>query len=1108
VARTQSSASSSGRHRKGDLVKRILIILAALSLLLAAPVMADDDKADESKWSSGTFSGLSWRALGPAMTSGRIGDVVVDPRNKAHWYVAVSSGHVWETHNAGITFEPIFDDEGSYSIGCLAIDPSNPNTVWVGSGENNSQRSVSYGDGIYKSLDGGRKWKNMGLEESMHIGEIIVHPTNSDVVYVAAMGSVWGPGGDRGLYRTSDGGETWDKVLEIDENTGVVSIEMDPRDPDVIYAASYQRRRHTWTLINGGPESGVWKTTDGGDTWREINSGLPGGDKGRIGLALAAKSPDTIYAIVEAVGDKSGFYRSTDAGENWSRMSDYISRSPQYYNEIVVDPHDADRVYSLDTWLSSTEDGGRTWNRLPLPGKHVDDHAIWIDPDTPDHLLVGGDGGLYESFDRGEQWRYMENLPVTQFYRVAIDDDEPFYNVYGGTQDNNTQGGPSRTLSRRGIETSDWFVTLGGDGFEPAIEPGNPDIVYSQWQHGNLVRFDRRTGEKVDIKPVADSGEVLKWNWDAALLISPHDPARLYFGANKLFRSDDRGDNWTKISDDLTTGVDRNTLPVMDQVWGIDTVAKNRSTSFYGTIVALDESPVEEGVLYVGTDDGLVQVTRDGGQTWTKTEQVGKAPKGSYVHDLTADLYEAGVVYATLDNRKQNDLKPYVYVSRNYGKSWKSITGDLPERGTAFSIRQDHVDADLFFVGTEFGVYFTRDGERWVQLTSGLPTNKVPDLELQRRENDVVLATFGRGFYVLDDYSPLRGLTEEQLEQDAMIFPVRTALRYNPSRTYAGSDGGQDWVADNPDFGATFTLYLKDGLTSLKGERKKAEGELKKDEKPVPYPTWDELRAEEREETPQILLTVRDADGQVVRRITAGTGSGIERATWNLRYPATGPVEAVVATEKSPWAVIDDGPMALAGTYTVEMHSRVQGVETLLAGPVEFTVEELGLNPMAGDQAVKLAFEFEVQDLAREVWSASRRWRLAMDRLGRLRVAAATVAEPAMQNRIGELENQMRDIWIVLGGDQTIASRNEATPTSVRSRVSGVTWALRSTSMGPTGTQRRTIEIAAEEFATVQPQIDSIALEQIPALAAELEKLGAPYTGGGEHLVPAVKHED
>ena len=1085
-------------------MKRILILLAALAALACLPALADQD-AEETKWSSGTFSGLKWRALGPAMMSGRIGDIAVDPRDHAHWYVAVCSGNVWETHNGGITFEPIFDDQGSYSIGCIHLDPTNPQIVWLGTGENNSQRSVSYGDGVYKSLDGGKSWQHMGLKESMHVGEIEVDPRDGDVVWVAAMGPLWGPGGDRGLYKSTDGGATWEKSLEIDQHTGVVSIELDPRDPDTIYAAAYQRRRHTWTLINGGPSSGIWKSTDGGASWREINKGLPGGDKGRIGLAIAPTAPDTVYAIVEAVGDKSGFYRSSDQGENWTRTSDYISSSPQYYNEIYVDPHDPARIYSLDTYLHRSQDAGDTWKRVPLKGKHVDDHAIWFDPEVPGHLLVGSDGGLYETFDHGEQWRYFENIPVTQFYRVAVDDDAPFYNVYGGTQDNNTQGGPSRTLSRSGVTTADWFVTLGGDGFEPAIEPGNPDIVYSQWQHGNLVRFDRNTGERIDIKPQPESGEILKWNWDSAFLISPHDPARLYFGANKLFRSDDRGDSWTRISDDLTTQVDRNELEVMGTVWSIDSVSKNRSTSFYGNIVALDESPVagEEGVLYVGTDDGLVQVSRDGGDTWRRTDQVGDAPEGSYVHDLTADRHEPGVVYCTLDNRKQNDLKPYVYRSTDYGKSWQPIMGDLPERGTAYSIRQDDVDPDLFFLGTEFAVYFTRDFERWVELATGLPTIKVPDLELQRDANDVVLATFGRGFYVLDDYTPLRGLTEEQLDQNAVLFSVREALRYMPSRLDPSSDGGQDWSADNPPYGAVFTYYLQEPLKSLEAQRQAEEKELREEEEPVDYPTWEALRAEEREETPQVLLTVRDAGGEIVRRVPGPTGAGIQRVAWNLRYPGAGPADVVDATQRSPWEQVDDGPLALAGTYTVELHGRVRGEETLLAGPVEFTVRDLERNPLRGDQEAKLAFELEVEDLRRRVEGATREWRLAMDRLGRMRVAAAAVAAPAMQDELADLENRLRDLWITLGGDQTIARRNEATPASIRERLGRVSWGLRSTTMGPTETQKKNVALASQEFdRDVVPGLTVIVDETMPGLVEKLDALGAPYTGGGDHLVP------
>jgi len=1095
-----------------------LCALALLALLLAGPALAakDKDEPEKGPWQPGTFSALEFRALGPALMSGRVGDFAVDPRNKAHWYVAVCSGNVWETRNNGTTFEPIFDDQGSYSIGCVTLDPSSPNTVWVGTGENNSQRSVSYGDGVYRSLDGGKTWKNMGLKESMHIGEILVHPANGDIVYVAAMGPLWGPGGDRGLYKTTDGGETWNKVLEIDENTGVVSIEMDPRDPDVLYAASYQRRRHTWTLINGGPGSGVWKTTDGGATWREINKGLPGGDKGRIGLAVAPKRPDTVYAIVEAVGDKGGFYRSTDMGENWQRMNDYVAGSPQYYQEIFVDPADADRVYSVDTYFHVTEDGGKTWSRVPIENKHVDDHAVWIDPDDSDHLLVGCDGGIYETWDRCANWRFLPNLPVTQFYKLAIDDDTPFYNVYGGTQDNNTQGGPTRTNSRQGISNRDWFITVGGDGFEPAVEPGNPDIVYSQSQYGNLSRYERRSGEAIDIQPQPAAGEALRWNWDSALIISPHSPTRLYFGSQRLFRSDDRGDSWTAISEDLSRNVDRNKLEVMGRVWGVDTVAKNMSTSFYGNIVALDESPLEEGVLFVGTDDGLIQVTRDGGEIWQKHEDFGGVPEHAYVHSVTASLFEKGTVYACFDLRKQNDLKPYVRVSRDYGKTWQNITGDLPERGTAYCLRQDDVDRDLLFVGTEFGVFFTVDGgQKWTQLKAGLPVIKVPDMDIQRREHDLVIATFGRGFYVLDDYTPLRGLRPADLEQDAFLLaPARPALRYIPERTLGwgekASQGASFFTAENPPFGAVFTYYLKDGIQTLTEQRHEKEKELVEAEKPVYYPSWDELRAEEREEKPVVLLTISDADGNVVRRITGPVGKGLHRVVWDLRLPGAGPVSRVDATERSPWEEVADGFLAAPGTYTCTMHQRVRGEETPLGEPVTFTVEDLGLNPLATDPQTRVAFEQEVSQLTNRIEGAARRLRLARERLQHFRVAAAAapMATEDLMSRIGTAENTVRDLWIALNGDPIVAEHQEPTPPGIRDRLGSVNWSLRSTTMGPTETQRQSLAIAEQQFGAIEPDLQRLVETEVPTIADALDRLGAPPSDLSPQIPEPVEDEE
>jgi photosystem II stability/assembly factor-like uncharacterized protein len=593
---------------------------------------------------------------------------------------------------------------------------------------------VGYGDGLYKSVDGGRSFTKTGLDNSEHVARILIDPRNSDVVYVAAQGPLWSSGGDRGLYKTIDGGESWERVLEIDEHTGVTDVHFDPRNPDVLYAASYQRRRHVWTLIDGGPGSGVHKSTDGGATWQKIDSGLPRVDIGRIGLAISSIDPDVLYAIVEAADGKGGVFRTDNGGANWTRQSDYVSGSPQYYQEIYADPHNFDRLYSMDSYLMVSEDGGKSWERLGEEWKHVDNHALVIDPNDVDHLLVGTDGGLYESWDRGKTWDYKANLPISQFYKVAVDNDRPFYNVYGGTQDNATQGGPSRTTNVHGIRNSDWFVTVSGDGFDPAVDPEDPNIIYSQWQYGSLVRYDRRTGERADIKPQPEAdGPPLRWNWDSAILISPHSHTRVYYGSQILFRSDDRGDSWRAVSPDLTRNMDRNQLEVMGRIWSVDAVAKNTSTSFYGTIVALAESPLVEGLVYVGTDDGLIQVSEDGGETWRRIDRFPGVPDMTYVNDIEASLHDPNTVYAVFNNHKMSDFKPYLLKSTDRGRSWTSMIGDLPERGSTYTIAHDHERSDLHFVGTEFGLYVTiNEGENWIELESGMPTVAVRDLEVQR----------------------------------------------------------------------------------------------------------------------------------------------------------------------------------------------------------------------------------------------------------------------------------------------------------------------------------------------------------------------------------------
>ncbi len=1067
------------------------------ALLFLAPIVVAQEEAEdeESGLTSGTVSALGWRSIGPAFMSGRITEIAVDPTDKHTWYISVASGGVWKTTNAGVQWEPIFDSYGSYSVGTVVIDPDDPLTVWVGSGENNSQRSVAYGDGIYKSVDGGTTFQNMGLEESEHIARILVHPEDSDTVYVAAQGPLWRSGGDRGVYVTGDGGQTWTTILEISDNTGITDLVMDPRDPDVLYAAAYQRRRHVWTLLDGGPEAGIYKTTDGGENWSELVRGLPSGDVGRIGLAISPQRPDVVYALVDAAEGR-GTYVSDNAGASWSKRSDYVTGSPQYYQELFADPHQFDRIYAMDTFAQVSEDGGRNWNAVGEQDKHIDNHALWIDPHDADHLLNGNDGGLYESFDRGRTWRFFTNLPITQYYKLAVGNDAPFYTVCGGTQDNATHCGPARTTAVNGIRNSDWYVPVFGDGFDPAIDPSNADIIYAQWQYGGLVRYDHQTGESLDVKPRESAdGPALRWNWDSALLISPHDPARIYYAAQMLFRSDDRGNAWRAVSGDLTRNMDRNRLEIMGRVWSVDAVRKNTSTSPYGTIVALDESSIVEGLLYVGTDDGLVQVSEDGGGSWRRIDQVAGVPEMTYVNDLEASLHDADTVFAAFNNHKMGDFAPYVFKSTDRGVTWTSITGDLPERGSVYTLKQDHADPNLIFAGTEFGVWFTRDGgDHWVELSSGLPTIAVRDLEIQRQMDDVVLGTFGRSFYVLDDYSALRTLDEEALEAEAHVFPVRDALAFFESTPIALNDrafqGADYFIAPNPDFGATFTYHLRDSLTTRRERRREQEEELAEQGEDVFYPSWDELRAEDREADPAIVLTVRDSDGNVVRRMTGPSSSGMHRVTWDLQYPDFRPVRI---------GADENGPMAMPGTYTVEIARWHDGALSTIAQPVAFEVTAIGTPTLTQpDRGAVAAFNQQVGELQRAATGARN---AAADAAEQLEMIEQTVrryrqVDLALVEEIAAIQLRLRDLQEVLNGDRTRRRRSEPDMPGIMQRIGTAAGGAWSTSHGPTQTHREQYGIAATQLEGLLPRLRSLIEDDLSALQQRLEAAGVPWTPG------------
>jgi len=1089
-----------------------LVCLLALALILIPHVEAQkkkkgtETKTDSLK--SSTFSGLKWRNIGPAMTSGRIADFAVNPCNSKEYYAAVAAGHVWKTVNAGITWEPVFDNYGAYAIGVVTMDPDNTNVVWVGTGENNHQRAIGYGNGVWKSVDGGGSFENMGLKESRQIGGIVIDPRNSDIVFVAAEGSIWGSGGERGLYKSTDGGKTWKRVLEISENTGVNNVVIDPERPDIMYATSEQRRRHVHTKIGGGPESAVYKSTDGGNNWRKIMKGMPEVHIGGMGIDVSPANPDVVYVIMEAAEDKGGFFRSSDRGESWNRVSDYHS-SGQYYNEIFCDPNDENVVYSTETRTQVTRDGGKTWAVLGNDQRHVDDHALWIDPADPEHMLIGGDGGIYETFDWGNKWDFKQNLPVTQFYRVMVDNDWPFYNVYGGTQDNNTLAGPSRNTSSFGVTNEDWKGILGGDGFWVAVDPDDPNIVYCEWQYGNVTRYDRKSGESTSIKPQPGKEEnTYKWNWDTPLIVSPHKGTRLYLGANKIFRSEDRGNTWEVISDDITAKIDRNTWPVMGQYWSYDAVAKDVSSSQYGMAVSLIESPLKEGLLYVGTDDGVISITEDGGRNWTQVKSFPGIPANTYISDILADRFDENVVYATFNNHQRDDFKPYVMKSIDRGKTWTLISNNLPENGPSWSIQQDYVNPELLFAGTEFGIYFSVDGGReWVALESGIPAVAVRDIEIQERESDLVIATFGRGFYILDDITPLRNFKREMLKQDAVIFPVREAKMFVQTDGKYGQ-GSNFYAAKNPAYGATFTYYIKDVPKTLKKSRQEKEKKLFKDKKPIPQPTLEELRAEKEEIEPYLVFSITDANGKEIRTLTANAKEGIHRITWDLRYSFNWPVstgtETFTPVAESSESEGSGGETAgmpvLPGDYKVNLSMVTRDGTKDLVKDVPFRAEALNLATLPAENKDELsAFQAKVTELsgimiATQSFTADLQQKII---LIRQTLHNTPGTPPELMSRARDLEDRLKEVEFTFTGTSPKASWEEVPPARMplNRRLSTIVYASMSTTSGTTQTQADSYEILKKEIPVLLKELKSVN-DRIKELNDELDSIGAPWTPG------------
>jgi len=1044
-----------------------------------------------------SLKGLSFRNIGPAMTSGRIADIAIHPENENVWYVAVGSGGVWRTTNSGTTWKPLFDKQKVYSIGCVTIDPNNPHTIWVGTGENVGGRHAGFGDGIYVSHNDGKSWKNMGLKNSEHLSKIIVHPSDPNTIWVASQGPLWSKGGERGVYKTTDGGKSWNRTLGDDAWVGATDLLIDPTNPDVLYAATWQRHRTVAGYLGGGPGSGLHKSTDGGETWKALKSGIPNSNLGKIGLAMSPFNPETIYAAIELDRRTGGVFMTTNGGITWKKQSDAVGggTGPHYYQEIIASPHYEGTLYMMNNAALISTDHGKTFTNMKRSNQHSDSHALVFKKSDPNYLLIGTDGGLYESFDNTNSWKYVRNLPITQYFKIAVDDALPFYNVYGGTQDNGSHGGPSRTISSDGIASADWWKTLGADGAQTATEPGNPDITYGEFQQGALWRIDSKTRETVFIQPQAREGDPHeRFNWDAPIVVSSHNPKRLYFASQRVWKSENRGDAWEPISGDLTLNEDRVTFPYYGKTQSWDNAWDVFAMSNYNTITSLAESPKQEGLLYAGTDDGLIQVSENGGASWTKftLNNIKGVPTTPFVNDVRADLYDANVVYAALDNHKYGDYKPYIIKSTNKGKSWSLINGDLPDKLLIWRLVQDHVKKNLLFAATEFGVYATLNGgSNWIKLEDGMPTIPIRDITIQRRENDLVAGSFGRGIFILDDISPLREYDASMRSKEATLFPVKTAHWYRQS-SRVGSQGDAEWIAKNPPFGANFTYYLANKTKSLKeirkGKEKNGSGS---------FPGWDALEKESRQDGPTILLVIKDENGSIINTVKGTNKKGFNRVNWNLSYPNKSGERLQAPRGRRGFR--GGGVMVTPGKYTVTLVKRMDGTDTVLQGPEPFSVQPLFEDtalPRKSYQEINsfrdAAFAFQ-QDLTATniALSTSQKTVGAMLRA----LDKATTPSSDLYGRLKTTQNTLLDIEKELSGDKIKGEIGERNAPNA-SDGGSIGWRALGNTYGPTEEHQGLLSRVQSQLNKVKAQLEPILNATLPSLENDLKKAGAPWIEG------------
>ncbi len=939
------------------------------------------------------LEGLRFRAVGPAVTGGRLHDVEALPNDPSTIFVASASGGIWKSTNKGTTWKPVFENQAVATFGDLAIAPSNPQILYAGTGEQNNRQSTSWGNGVYRSDDAGETWRHLGLIETRHIGKVRVHPTNPDIAYVGALGNLWAPSEERGVFKTSDGGRTWQKVLYVDTLTGVVDLVIDHANPNVLYAAAYQRQRRAWGFNGGGPGSGIFKTTDGGETWSRLSNGLPAGDKGRIGLAIAQSNPRVLNATIEHATE-GGIYRTTDGGETWTRVNNRNDR-PMYYSHIFIDPTNENRLYKLATSFYKSEDGGRTLRNMPTAptydvGVHADHHSLWVDPGDPRHFYLAGDAGLYETWDMGEHFIRINNIPIGQFYDIGLDMRDPYW-IYGGMQDNHSWMAPSATRRWDGIIGDDWQQIGFGDGMYHQIDPTSHRFVYTNSQNGNWSRVDAETGDILDIAPIPPEGEDYRYDWVSPSLVSRHYPNVVYLGGNRLFISRDRGYSW-EATDDLTRRVNRDTLRVMgvrgdvrscsggfgpaaqaqQPQTGPCMLSKNDGESSFAEITAIAESPLSPQILWVGTDDGAIQVSQDGGKTWSDVSRnltgdlrspqarqrgaaalPGRPRDGTYISRVVASARGPGVAFVTLDAHRDGDFRPYAFRTDDFGRSWAPIVDGLDPSGSVRVILEDPTNPNVLYLGTEHALYVSANGgSSWAKFMSSLPTTTYIDIEIHPREHDLVLGTHGRSIWVLDDARPLAQWSTEVAASPLHFFPVRrtTTMHYWKDTSYRGLG---EWNGENPPDGAILSYWL--GRPAA-----------------------------------QVSITVADQDENVIRRITGQSGQGLKRVMWDLRYEPPrgggfggggGAEEQGQPGRRDPLLVRDIGPrgaFVAPGTYVVTIDA--DGVLAVQ------TVE------VRGDPGLPVT-----------VAQAEARTEFLRD------VAAAQDRARDVQQRLTQLRNQLRD---------------------------------------------------------------------------------------------------